>query len=91
MLTNLTICVALLMLLAECRALATPKNRSMRSKSSKLGLLPAFEEEAEGDGSTEVEKQLSRPTLTEFEVHGPTLQSEKPKIVVLGASGRIGR
>jgi hypothetical protein len=63
----------------------------LRSKSTKLGLMPAFEEEEEGDGSTEVEKQLLRPTLTEFEVQGPALQSEKPKIVVLGASGRIGR
>lgn len=52
--------------------------------------MPAFEEE-DDDDETEVERQVLRPTMTESEVQGPVTQPEKPKIVVLGASGRIGR
>jgi hypothetical protein len=74
-----------------CNGLITPRTRSVRAGSVKLEVKPSFEEEEEAEDGTEVEKKLQRPTLTEFEVQGPEVQPEKPKIVVLGASGRIGR
>ena len=84
--------IVLLLFTGGCSALSTPKSRVVSSSSSTcLGLMPAFEEEVEDDDATEVERQVLRPTMTEFEVQGPMLQPEKPKIVVLGASGRIGR
>jgi hypothetical protein len=74
-----------------CNGLITPRTRTVRAGSVKLGVMPSFEEEEEEEDGTELEKKLQRPTLTEFEVQGPKVQPEKPKIVVLGASGRIGR
>ena len=88
---TILLCTILLLLLAGCWALSTPKSRSVGSGSTSLGLMPAFDEEREDDDATDVEKQVLRPTMTEFEVQGPMAQHEKPKIVVLGASGRIGR
>ena len=79
----------MLVLLSACESLSAPKSRSVRLGSTKLRLVPSMEEEEEEEA--EVERQLLRPTLTEFEVQGPEVQHEKPKIVVLGASGRIGR
>jgi len=43
------------------------------------------------DDDIEKEKQAERPTLTETETRGPTAAPGEPKIVVLGASGKIGR
>jgi hypothetical protein len=65
----------------------------VRSGSTGLDLLhPAFEEEADFDNDgTEVETQVVRPTKTEVEDIRPEVETEKLKIVVLGASGRIGR
>lgn len=37
------------------------------------------------------ERSTDRPTLTRTELMGPPIMPSKPKIVVLGASGRIGR
>lgn len=46
----------------------------------------------ENDGNgMEKEKQVQRPTMTEVETQGPSTTPGKPKIVVLGASGKIGR
>ena len=90
---NMILCTIVLLYLFTdgCSALSTPKSRVVSSSSTSLELMPAFEEEGEDDDATELEKQVLRPTMTEFAVKGPILQPEKPKIVVLGASGRIGR
>lgn len=84
-------------LIIPCQALITPRRsrRSVRRSSAlvKLEVMPPFEGEfqQEEEDNTEVEKKVERPTLTEIEVHGPDVEPQKPKIVVLGASGRIGR
>ena len=38
-----------------------------------------------------VQRSTDRPTQTKFDDLGPKLSPDKPKIVVLGASGKIGR
>ena len=85
----------------SCRGLTPLRIRSLTDArstggavitSSTLWIKPAFDEECEeDDDDREKEKQTLRPTMTESEVQGPAVQPEKPKIVVLGASGRIGR
>ena len=47
--------------------------------------------EIHSEDDMEREKRNERPTLTETATLGPTTTPAKPKIVVLGASGKIGR
>lgn len=47
--------------------------------------------EIHSEDDMEREKSNERPTLTETAPLGPTTTPDKPKIVVLGASGKIGR
>jgi hypothetical protein len=43
------------------------------------------------DKSRQQQRRTDRPTLTQTETLGPRVVPSKPKIVVLGASGKIGR
>eukprot|EP00546_Thalassionema_frauenfeldii_P020020 CAMPEP_0178901366 /NCGR_PEP_ID=MMETSP0786-20121207/3982_1 /TAXON_ID=186022 /ORGANISM="Thalassionema frauenfeldii, Strain CCMP 1798" /LENGTH=495 /DNA_ID=CAMNT_0020572459 /DNA_START=215 /DNA_END=1699 /DNA_ORIENTATION=+ len=52
---------------------------------------PTYEEWMEEQQSLENMTQSERPTQTQVENNRPSVGSDKPKIVVLGASGRIGR
>lgn len=80
----------LLLLVGFCHALVVnPSRQTIASRLSQLLLLPEPEEEQ--DLGLQRQPRPERPTQTEVEVIGPDIEPEKPKIVVLGASGRIGR
>ena len=72
--------------LSAARSLQTPrKSATLLAARSWQPLYP------EDDDGREKEKEAERPTKTEFADVGPDILPEKPKIVVLGATGKIGR
>lgn len=60
-------------------------------RERKLLEKPTYEEWMEEQQSLENMTQSERPTQTQVETNRPPIGYDKPKIVVLGASGRIGR
>eukprot|EP00980_Cylindrotheca_fusiformis_P028324 scaffold22592_cov129-Cylindrotheca_fusiformis.AAC.10 len=71
------------------------KSRTRKFKRIVLAVRPSRpfaddDSEREHDGIAR-KRSVDRPTETVFDVLGPKLSPEKPKIVVLGATGRVGR
>jgi hypothetical protein len=58
---------------------------------ARLGARHRFHGEGDGDSDMERQRSVERPTETFLEVLGPGVSPAKPKIVVLGATGKVGR
>mmetsp|Transcript_7674 Transcript_7674/g.12027 ORF Transcript_7674/g.12027 Transcript_7674/m.12027 type:complete len:537 (-) Transcript_7674:1-1611(-) len=68
--------------------------RLKKMRERKLLRKPTYEElmqQQEELEALENKTGVERPTQTQVETQGPPTEPDKPKIVVLGASGRIGR
>mmetsp|Transcript_16979 Transcript_16979/g.41381 ORF Transcript_16979/g.41381 Transcript_16979/m.41381 type:complete len:571 (-) Transcript_16979:95-1807(-) len=51
----------------------------------------SYDDGYERDDDTARQRSVDRPTKTAFDEFGPEISPQKPKIVVLGATGRVGR
>lgn len=83
--------IILPLLVAHANAFMTRKSLTSRQSQSTLELKAKWKRSYfhEDDGSAQ-ERSVERPTLTKTQLLGTPVQPAKPKIVVLGASGKIG-
>jgi hypothetical protein len=83
--------VILLLLTTHAKAFITRKSLTPRQAQSTLKLKAKLRRGYidENEGSAR-ERSVERPTLPKTQVLGTPVQPSKPKIIVLGASGRIG-
>ncbi|KAL3944394.1 MAG: hypothetical protein SGBAC_001518 [Bacillariaceae sp.] len=51
----------------------------------------SYDDGQERDGDTARKRSVDRPTKTAYDEFDPEISPQKPKIVVLGATGRVGR